>query len=312
MVRLLLLTLLLLPRFVFAQTIEAEALTDSSSYLVGDYITLKVELKYDKGIKVFFPSVVDSIKSLEFISQKPTVKEESDGKILEIHTLVFSKYDSGSVTIPAIPIKYSVGADTVKSIIKTRPFKIEIQTIQVDPRGKIQDVKPPVKIPFPWWWILLILLGIILLGGAAYWFWKKKKHGEEETRIVKKIVVPPDKLALQRLYELEEKKLWQQGKIKQYHTELTEIIRKYFEERFHILAMESTSNEIIEKLKTIREAESILDVVREFFENADLVKFAKFEPMPSVNEAMMKQAYEIVRKTRLEREEASAEEGNDV
>jgi LPXTG-motif cell wall-anchored protein len=173
-------------------------------------------------------------------------------------------------------------------------------------------VKPPVKIPFPWWWILLILLGIILLGGAAYWFWKKKKHGEEETRIVKKIVVPPDKLALQRLYELEEKKLWQQGKIKQYHTELTEIIRKYFEERFHILAMESTSNEIIEKLKTIREAESILDVVREFFENADLVKFAKFEPMPSVNEAMMKQAYEIVRKTRLEREEASAEEENDV
>jgi hypothetical protein len=33
-----------------------------------------------------------------------------------------------------------------------------------------------------------------------------------------------------------------------------------------------------------------------------LVKFAKFKPIPTINEDMMKQAYEIVNKTKVEEE----------
>ncbi len=308
MVRILTLLFLFVFYPLYAQTIEVEASTDSTTYLVGDYIHYKIELRYDNNIKVFFPAVKDSVKSAEFISAEPVKKEESDGKVIEIHTFVFSKYDSGAVTFPKIPIPYTVGNDTLKSIIRTNEVKVEVQTIQVDPQGRIQDVKPPVKIPFPWWIALLIAVGIILVAALIYWLWRRSKLKSTEEKIVKKVVIPPDKLALKRLYELEEKKLWQQGKVKEYHSEITEIIRKYFEERFNILAMESTSSEIIEQLSKIDEAGKILDKTREFLNNADLVKFAKFEPMPSVNEEMMKQAIEIVKTTPVENPETKVTE----
>ncbi len=312
MVRIFVLLLLIIPRFLFAQTIEVEAKTDSSLYLVGDYIHYKIELKYDKNIKVYFPSVKDSVKDAEFISEEPVKKEENGNKIIELRDFVFSKYDSGSVTFPRIPILYSVGSDTTKSIIRTNEVKVAVQIIQVDPHGKIQDVKPPLKIPFPWWVILIATLGLIAVAALVYWLWRRKQLKNTEKKIVRRVVIPPDKLALKRLYELDEKKLWQQGKIKEYHSEITEIIRRYFEERFGILAMESTSLEIIDRLAKIDEAGKILDTTREFLSNADLVKFAKFEPMPSVNEEMMKQAIEIVKTTPLEKAEPKVEEEANV
>ena len=312
MVRVLTLILLVLPRLLFAQTIEVEAKTDSSLYLVGDYIHYKIDLKYDKNIKVYFPSVKDSVKDAEFISQAPVKRDESDGKVIEERDFVFSKYDSGAVVFPPLPIYYTIGADTTKSVIRTNEVKVTVQTINVDPQGRIQDVKPPVTVPYPWWWILLAVLGVIAVAALAYWLWRRRQFKDVEKKIVKKVVVPPDKLALQRLRELEEKKLWQQGKIKDYHSEITEIIRRYFEDRFKILAMESTSSEIIEQLAKVDEAGKILDITRHFLSNADMVKFAKFEPMPSVNEEMMKQAVEIVKSTPVKEAEVKTEEAGDV
>ena len=55
----------------------------------------------------------------------------------------------------------------------------------------------------------------------------------------------------------------------------------------------------------------IIDVrekTREFLSNADMVKFAKFQPMPSVNETMLQQAYDIVNKTIQEKTVTEVEE----
>ena len=49
--------------------------------------------------------------------------------------------------------------------------------------------------------------------------------------------------------ELEKAKIWQGGNIKKYHTELSEIIRRYTEMRFKVIALELTTDEIIENLK---------------------------------------------------------------
>ena len=97
--------------------------------------------------------------------------------------------------------------------------------------------------------------------------------------------------------KLEEKQLWQKGKVKEYHSEITEIIRKYFEDRFNLPALELTTSEAIDALRKRKEAEIILDITNSFLNNADLVKFAKFQPLVEVNEEMMLQAREIVNKT---------------
>ena len=96
---------------------------------------------------------------------------------------------------------------------------------------------------------------------------------------------------------LEEKKLWQQNLVKEYHSEITEIIRQYFNNRFNVSALELTTSELLYELEHVPDAEKILGTTTGFLNNADLVKFAKFVPMSIVNEEMMKQAYDIVYST---------------
>jgi hypothetical protein len=99
------------------------------------------------------------------------------------------------------------------------------------------------------------------------------------------------------LNHLEEEQLWQKGKVKEYHSNITGIIRGYFEERFNLPALELTTSEQMQQLRNVKAAEIILDETDKFLTNADLVKFAKFNPLPTVNDEMMKQAKNIVTKT---------------
>jgi hypothetical protein len=281
-----------------AQTISVYAETDSTEYMVGDYINYSLEIIYDKDIKVSFPSIKDSISVLEFIKEYPVAKSENEEQIIELHKFVFSKYDSAGVLIPGINISYTIPGDNIPRFIRSNEIDIVVRTLEVDAQADIQDVKKPIRIPFDWlFWSIFALILIAILTGLffLYRYYKRKKAGQVITKRVVKI--PPHRIALKSLSELEEKKLWQHGAVKEYHSDITGIIRKYFEERFRILAMEMPSSELMETLVNIHDADKIFDEVRDFLNNADLVKFAKFQPMPSVNEEMMKQAYNIVQET---------------
>jgi hypothetical protein len=314
MVRKIFLLILILSFKFYAQSIEVFASTDTTAYLVGDYIKYRIELAYDEGIRIDSIHVRDSVKVLDFVSEKAVQTGNKGNKKLEIHDYVFSKYDSSVVTIPAIPIQYYVNDEKTPSTIFTNEVTLSVSTLPVNPNGKIQDVKSPLRIPFDWKIIALIVLAVLILLSLIYYFYRRyklKKSGME--KIIKRIEVPPHKEALKRLYDLRDKKLWQQGMVKEYHSEITGIVRNYFERRFSVKALEITTSEIISELKEINEAGVILDAVRNFLDNADLVKFAKFEPMPSVNEEMMEQAINIVKLTEpKEAEEKLVEEKADV
>lgn len=297
---------------LYAQKISVTAYTDTTSYKVGDYIKYNLNIKYDKNFKILIPSIKDTIKNLEFIqSLKPTKKEE-DNKIIENYTYIFSKYDSAEVTIPGYKIYYQIGNDTTKYSLLVNPVTITVSTLPVEPGKDIRDIKDPLKIPLNILIIILLLILVIILVLAGYFiykYYKKKKLSRVSAE--PEIKIPPHEIALNELRKLEEKKLWQQGFIKEYHSEITEIIRRYFEERFNFRALEMTSSEILACLSYIEEGKNIVDLSNEFFNNADMVKFAKFQPMPSVNEEMMKQAYQIVKDT-IPKIEVKLEEEGDV
>lgn len=281
-----------------AQELTVVASTDTSSYMVGDYITYTIEVRHDKYFAIYLPSVKDSIKVLDFIRALPVEKKTVGENIVEYHKFIFSKYDSGKVTIPPIQIAYTKYQSGNKLFIATNPLTIVVHTIPVNTQEDIKDVKEPVKLPPNWLLIAIIILlaiGLIVGGYYLYQYYKKKKEGVVET--LPEIKVPPYEIALHQLHLLEEKKLWQQGLIKQYHSEITEIIRRYFEDRFNFRALEMTSAEILGVLSYLEDGKAIVELSNQFFSNADLVKFAKFQPMPSVNEEMMAQAFRIVNET---------------
>jgi len=284
--------------FSRAQNITVSASTDSTNYKIGDYIKYQLELKYDKNVKVELPPVKDSIKVLEFIQALPVDSSVVNSKIIKKYNFIFSKYDSAQITIPSLKIFYTVGNDTVKKFLATNSITIIVKKLPVDVQSDIRDVKAPIKLPLNWLIIALIVLAVLVILVAVFFlykYYKKKKTLIE--KVQPEVKIPSHEIALTRLQELELKKLWQQGLIKQYHSEVTEIVRQYFEDRFNIRALEMTSAEILAVLSYIDGGSKIVNTSDNFFSNADLVKFAKFEPMPKVNEEMMKQAYEIVNQT---------------
>lgn len=278
----------------FSQEVKSKVSVDSTNYLVGDYINYLVELSAPKNVEFFFPSIKDSLKKLEFIEQLPLQKKEENGKNSFTYHFVLAGFDSGNVTIPSFQIPYKTNKDTAFSILSTDSINLIIHTLAVDTTKEAKDIKEPIVIPFNWLELLLWIVAIAAVVAILYFIYKKfikrKDQGEEVIEIQR----PPYEIALYSLDELEGKKLWQSGKVKEYHTEITEIIRTYFEKRFSLPALELTSDETIEMLKTKNETLEILPLTKDFLQNADMVKFAKFVPLNEVNETMIKQARQIV------------------
>jgi len=306
-------SLILIILFIVAQNVSAQevkvfATTDTTEYIVGDYIDYSIELKYPKEYNVVIPMVKDSIDNLIFIKNGETIRKEEANEVSEIRHFIFSKYDSSEVTIPSFYIPYTVkGGEPQFAYVN--PVDILVHTIEVDKQAEIQDVKDPKRIPLDWLLISIIALVILAIVVASYFgyrYYQKKKSGKVIE--VPKIIIPPFEKALAKLHNLEEQKLWQQGMIKEYHSEVTGIIRDYFEDRFNFMALEMTTKEIIVNLKAKEVTTEVLNTTEEFLENADMVKFAKFQPLPTINEEMMKEAYLIVDKTKTEIVEEKTEE----
>lgn len=278
----------------FGQIINFSVSTDSTNYTVGDYINLIYTVEHEKSVSLFFPSVKDGIKSLEFIEQKPVQKEEKENIQISKYAFVFAKYDSGGVTIPSIIAYYKVKGDSTLYSLISDSLQIVIHTVTVDTSADIMDIKEPITIPLDWRIVLLIVLGILVLLGLSYFIYKKIKARSNKESDAIEIVLPAHEEALMALKALESQKLWQGGKIKEYHTEITGIIRRYFERRFLVQALEMPTSEIILKLQSTPDALEIIELTKDFLNNADMVKFAKFVPMVKVNEEMMEEANQIV------------------
>ena len=109
---------------------------------------------------------------------------------------------------------------------------------------------------------------------------------------------PPHITAIAALIALKHKKLWQQGKVKEYHSVISDILRDYIEGRYTIGAPEMTTPEIINSLKGILTAKE-LSKVEDMLSLSDLVKFAKWTPESEQNEEVLDNAYNFIEQTKL-------------
>ena len=296
--RIYLILTILIASEIYAQSVSALASVDSSDYLVGDFINYTLEVRADKKIQISTPFIRDSLKQVEIIRElEPFVTENNNIKSTTFGFII-SYYDSASVTIPPIAVKYKNPGDTEEKIVLSNPVTFNVHTVAVQQQAEIKDVKEPIKIPLDWKFILLIALIVLVILALVIFFYLRYKKKKAEQPVKKKIIrIPAHVRALSALNNLEGEQLWQKGKVKEYHSNITGIIRGYFEERFNLPALELTTAEQMQQLQKVSAAENILEETNQFLNNADLVKFAKFNPLPSVNDEMMKQAKDIVTKT---------------
>jgi LPXTG-motif cell wall-anchored protein len=289
--------LLLLTSAALAQEPKLSAWTDSSTYKIGSWILLHVDADMLPQVESLGPAVRDSIPPFEILRIDTLAATRDGGVRHQSWTFRLTTFDSGKTIIPPVQFWYKAMGDTLQRSAFTNPVFLSITTIPFDPKGDIKDIKPPLNAPWMFGDFLpyLIALGILLLAALAYYYYRKRKKKQEEALLPSKPALPPAQAALTALRILEEKRLWQQGKIKEYYSEVTEIVRRFLEGQFRILALESTSDEIMQQLKSLPEASPLLKEFGAFFTTADLVKFAKYEPTPAEDDYELRWAYEIVR-----------------
>ena len=269
----------LLSSTVLAQEVRLTAKTDVDTFRIGSWIDVHVEGKYDASIDTIAPVVKDSAGLLEVVSVERNAAQST-------WSIRLTTIDSGKVFLPPIEFDYKVKGDTTTHKAYTNSLLLKIAGVTIDPKGDIKDIKPPMRAPWLFEDILPYLIALIVIAafaGGFYYYWRKKKQKQDLLANIK-IVIPPHREALTALRVLEEKKLWQQGLVKQYYSEVTEIIRHFFERRWTIIALELTTDEILMQMKHIPDALKIWNEMESFFITADLVKFAKYEPSPAEHE----------------------------
>lgn len=284
---------------VFAQNPVIQAKMDSLAILVGEQTRIRLEITKPVNGRIQIPILQDTIiKGIDIvdITNRDTVKLDHDQEQINIDYLI-TGFDEGLYYIP--PFYITSQSDTFYS----NSLSLKIASLKVDTVSKaFYDIKPVMEPKFVLAdyiyimiiiWIILVILAVIIY----FIFFKKKKV---KTIFRKKPQVLPHVKALTALENVKREKLWQQGLNKEYYTQITDILRTYLFERFNISAQEMTSDEILSSVKKYHEAQSAYDNLQQILKLADLVKFAKFTPLPDENDLSYINAGLFVSQTKQE------------
>lgn len=299
MVKTLFLFLIILSVSVFPQNIFVEASVDTTDYLIGDRINYSLKITSDKNIYPVRPFFRDSLNKVDILQELDPLTTESEKTKTFEYKYILTWFDSAEVTLPAVKVDYRVEGDTTLQSIFSNSVSFSVHRVLIAQEEDIKDIKPPVRIPVDWGMIAFwVLIGLIFIAILIYFYKKYFKNKPIQHKVKpKKIIIPAHVEALSKLDKLDSEQLWQKGFVKDYHSNITQIIREYFEKRFGLPALEMTTSESLNDLAKNPEAINVLNVTEKFLSNADLVKFAKYQPIASVNEEMMSQAKEIVNTT---------------
>ncbi len=278
-------------------SVKVTATLDTNFILIGDQINLLLEVTNTTKNEVEFPLILDTIIEGVEVFEKSgidTITKEGYDTVVYRQNLVITSFDSGFYAMS--PFRFLINGDTA-NYAETEPLLLEVQTIPVKIEEDIKDIKDPLSVPFDWFEVVKYvgvgLFLIILLGIILFFILSKKKPTEIVSGFTQRKPLPPHEIALAKLQTLKDKKLWQHGRVKEYHSEISEILREYLEARLGFNAMEQVTDEIMSELET-RVNEDVQRKSKTILQLSDLAKFAKFEPLPDENEQSMDFAVDIV------------------
>ena len=260
-----------------AQKIDAQI--DSLSIKIGQELSYKIEVEVDTSSLVVFPEG-QTFLPLEMIESYQVIATKMKDRFRLVKEYGLTQFDSGTYTIPRQKVvigDYEFFTDSLQ---------VDVNNIVVDTTKQgLYDIKPIVQVsksPSNWglyFLVVLMLLGLVVF--LLYWFiWKSKPLTEEEEAAL----LPPYERAKLALKVLDDSSYLQNNEIKAYYSDLTQIIRTYLDEKVYDRALESTTDQLINRIKLLREGNKI-DLSKEDIKNietilkrADLVKFAKSKP----------------------------------
>ncbi|MBN2614426.1 MAG: hypothetical protein JXR71_01920 [Bacteroidales bacterium] len=294
---------LLLGTGLRAQQLPAvQATLDTNAIMIGDQIGLNLKVDVPKGYQVYWPFLQDTLAPhIEMIRAEKTDSVLKNDEIQYHRKIIITSFDSGAFTVPSFVFHIRNTSTGQVDSLTTDEMPLRVFTPMVDTAKAFKVIKGPESVPYtfaellPWIFLVLAVIIAIIL---VVWYVRNGKKGKPLFARKPKPKLPPYEQAIKQLEELRLSKIWQSGKLKEYYTGITDIMREYFTDRYHFEAWEMTSDEMIHELKDKKINDQAMSKVKSTLELADLVKFAKAQPTALENDTALNYCIDFVNETR--------------
>ncbi len=271
------------------------ATADTNKILIGEQFDVRLTATVPEGTSFTWP-LPDSLVGLEVI-RATKVDTALKGDLWELtQTLTLSAFDSGYFAFPPQPL--SVGEKVYYS--EAIPVAVFLPELSED--QEFFDIKDPLGVPWNWWFIALLVAGLLVLIAGGIWGYRYFQKHKNPVYTPPEKAIPPYEWAIGELKKIENKQLWQKGKLKAYYSAVTDVLRQYMERALALNAMESTAHEIGLKLEHLVLSNALQQKVKEALHTSEMVKFAKEHPVPAVHEQTLETAYAFLEATKPKEE----------
>jgi hypothetical protein len=282
---------------------------DSTTLCIGDQSDMHLRAICDKGEKVIFPQLEkEVIPGVEIISKSDVQSQVlEDGRVQYDQILTVTSFNDSLFYVKPLP--FVSNGDTVLSngisLNVVQPFQLDSTDIA------ITDIKSVYKAPVWWWgilrWVVLALVIIGLIVGGYFLMLYLQKRNKLRAGVIDNTPAEPARpaheIALERLDTIRDEMLWTKGQVKEYHTQLTDVVREYIALRFGVSSTEKTSDTTLQEMRPLLvEYTDVYNQLHSMLTLADYVKFAKFIPSTMENEQSLRYAYDFVRLTAVKEE----------
>jgi hypothetical protein len=260
----------------------------SKALTVGDQFDLEVTVRHHRDKKSSQPFSPDMGPFMAI--DKKTVTHYAGDTLVDVHTIKMAAFATGELKIPAFVVAYPGDSEVLAAASDSIPIKVA--SVLPKDMKDINDLKPQVQFPnlLPLW-ILLGLTGAAVLSYVGYRLYRRYRR----IRLYGTPLPDPWDEALAALDAIPAKDWLGGGMVKRYYYTVSEVLKRYLTRRFEFPAIDQTTTEIIRSMKQTKVLER--EGFGDFFQRADMVKYAKYVPPQPEVEAVVETARGLVKAT---------------
>ena len=265
--------------FTNAQLPSLRISVDKNAILIGEPFTYRIDASFPvHSYKVQFPALPDSFNHFELLKKGTVVTAESNGMLNCSQVFTFTSFDSGINTFPGLPLIFHPSQKDTTIRLFTDSLLINVGYSPLDSVKTFHDIKAiiEVKDEWPWWMWAALILSIILLIVLLYSLFRNARRKKPEAVFAARL--SPLEEARKSLKELEKQQLLSQREVKQFHTRLGEIFKRYISRKTNTNLLHLTTDEVLIHLNTMNLNKDIIAGAANNLRMGDAVKFAKFIP----------------------------------
>jgi len=279
-----------------AQLPQVKVSVDKNNILIGQQINYHVETSMpDNTFRLNWFSIPDSLGTFVVVSKNKIDSSTSNGNLIFSQDIILTNFDSGRQVIPSLKSIVSPLDNDSTFNFYTDSIPINVSYSPLDSIEPFHDIKTIIEVQnaWPWWVWGIIILGALLLIALIIFLVKRFKKKKDTTSLFTSNLSPFDE-AMESLSVLEKENLLVNNKVKEFHTRLSDIFKRYLSRLTNTNKLYLTTDEILIELPDYNLSKNDIANFANCLRMGNAVKFAQYIPPTFENEKCFSEIKNII------------------